>query len=279
MQTVKSGTKSKSTDTIGLKLKVPKPEVEKISPKNENKDVKSTKPALFLDNLSSPSDSESQNNTKGTASGFGSKTSATSNGSGGPNIKDLNYMLNRDPMKEFFHLTLQTIRMNSPHINSILNIDGDQFYGQLVELMIPFNKWGQWAEDQLNRMILSRMLKISMMNKIEKNKVPSITVSKVEEDVKNMDSKRKYFNNDCMIIYGLEVAKKIAKIAPATTRNSSGKKGFFNFGFRKKPKKVQEAEKPVIKSMFEEIMERPDLLPKTSTHRTSKHFTFPEDDK
>jgi hypothetical protein len=110
-------------------------------------------------------------------------------------------MLNRDPMKEFFHLTLQSIRMNSPHMNTILNIDGDKFYQRLLELMIPFNQWGKWVEDQLNRLILSRMLKISMMNKIEQNIVPDITVSKVEEDVEKMNSERKIILENMFIVF------------------------------------------------------------------------------
>lgn len=149
------------------------------------------KPSLFLDNLSSPSDGGSQKNASENKNALNTQTSATSNGSGGGkyNQKDLNYLLNRDPMKEFFHLTLQSIRMNSPHMNQILNVDCDLFYSKVLELQIPFNKWTQWLEDQLNRIILSRMMKMSMFNKISENKVPSISVTKVEEDVQKMDSK------------------------------------------------------------------------------------------
>ena len=60
-----------------------------------------------------------------------------------------------------------------------------------MDLQIPFNKWTGWLEDQLNRIILSRIMKMSMFSKISSNKVPNISVTKVEEDVKKMDSKSK----------------------------------------------------------------------------------------
>lgn len=44
----------------------------------------------------------------------------------------------------------------------------------------------------------------------------------------------------------------------------------------KKPKKDKEIEKPKKESIFEEIMEKPSVAPKTSRHRGSKHFTFLE---
>ena len=40
-------------------------------------------------------------------------------------FKDQNqmeYMLNRDPMQEFFTLTCQSIKLNSPHMNAIATI-------------------------------------------------------------------------------------------------------------------------------------------------------------
>jgi len=172
--------------------------VSKIDENPEVEDGKMrNKPALFLDNLSSPSDSGSQKNAYGGQNVLNSKTSATSNGSGDTNDKKgLNYLLNRDPLKEFFHLTLQSIRMNSPHMNQILNINCDLFYKKVNELQIPFNQWSKWLEDQLNRIILSRIMRMRMLSKIEqtpKEEMPKITINKVQEDVDKMDSKRKSF--------------------------------------------------------------------------------------
>lgn len=33
------------------------------------------------------------------------------------------YLMNRDPMQEFFTLTCQSIKLNSPHMNTICSID------------------------------------------------------------------------------------------------------------------------------------------------------------
>jgi hypothetical protein len=132
MQTIAVVTKSKCIDTSSLpneaneieKAKDKKFEALLVTPKAGDSSKKMIKkPALFLDNLSSPSDSGSNKNTFGNQNALNSKTSATSGDSGGDLKKNLNYLLNRDPMKEFFHLTLQSIRMNSPHMNQILNID------------------------------------------------------------------------------------------------------------------------------------------------------------
>lgn len=132
MQTVAVVTKSKGIDTSGLpeeakeieKIKDQKFEALLVTPRAGDASQKmAKKPALFLDNLSSPSDSGSNKNIYGSQNVLNSKTSATSDDSGSGLKKNLNYLLNRDPMKEFFHLTLQSIRMNSPHMNQILNID------------------------------------------------------------------------------------------------------------------------------------------------------------
>ena len=186
----------------------------------QSKTSKASKPALFLDNLSSPSDGGSQKHADGSHNILTDKDTAKSTSSG-YNKKDLNYMLNRDPMKEFFHLTLQSIRMNSPHMNQILNIDCDKFYKKATEDSVPFNHWGKWLEDQLNRIILSKILQMSLLNKMESNKLPNIKITKVIENIENMDKE--------------EVIKMINKKAPTTTRNTENKKGgMFQFGFMKK---------------------------------------------
>jgi len=36
---------------------------------------------------------------------------------------NIDYLLNRDPMQEFFSLTCQAIKLTSPHMNTICTID------------------------------------------------------------------------------------------------------------------------------------------------------------
>jgi len=41
---------------------------------------------------------------------------------------NLDYLINRDPMQEFFSLTCQSIKLNSPHMNTICTIDTQSLY-------------------------------------------------------------------------------------------------------------------------------------------------------
>ena len=43
---------------------------------------------------------------------------------------DQDYLKNRDPMKEFFQLTCQAIKLNSPHMNLIAQFNTDELYSR-----------------------------------------------------------------------------------------------------------------------------------------------------
>lgn len=66
-------------------------------------------------------------------------------------FSNLDYFLNRDPMQEFFSLTCQSIKLNSPHMNTICTIDTMQLYQRAVKMNIPFFKWQTWIEDFINK--------------------------------------------------------------------------------------------------------------------------------
>ena len=38
---------------------------------------------------------------------------------------NINYMRTRDPMKEFFALTCKSVKLNSPHIDLVTEVDED----------------------------------------------------------------------------------------------------------------------------------------------------------
>lgn len=274
MQTDNIKMKDKSIDTSFIEVEKKNSKVQENAESLSNDDKnqksikedvkpnKSSKPALFLDNLSSPSDGGSQKHAEGNHNVLTDRATTKSTSSG-YNKKDLNYMLNRDPLKEFFHLTLQSIRMNSPHMNQILNIDCDKFYKKAVDDSVPFNHWGKWLEDQLNRIILSKILQMSLQSKIEGNKLPSIKITKAIENIEKMNKE--------------DVIKMINKKAPATSRHTESKKGgMFQFGFMKKDKDKPKVEKKKHTSEFDEILEKPAVVPKTSRNVTAKHFTFDE---
>jgi len=62
-------------------------------------------------------------------------------------------------MKIFFKLTAQSVKLNSPYMDSICAYNVDQFYEQAISEGVPFFKWGGWIEDQLNRLILVGLYK------------------------------------------------------------------------------------------------------------------------
>ena len=73
------------------------------------------------------------------------------------NNKTIQYLSNRDPMKEFFVLTAQSVKLNSPYMNTILTLHINEMYDWVLRTNIPFNKWSQWIEDYLHRTILSKI--------------------------------------------------------------------------------------------------------------------------
>jgi hypothetical protein len=100
-----------------------------------------------------------------------SQTRSPNDGSGGGfSFKDqsqIDYMLNRDPMHEFFTLTCQSIKLNSPHMNAICTIDTNQLYRRAIKMNIPFFKWANWIEDHLNKELLRQALRKSRKNGVK----------------------------------------------------------------------------------------------------------------
>jgi len=95
----------------------------------------------------------------------------------------IDYLLNRDPMQEFFTLTCQSIKLNSPHMNTICTIDTMQLYKRAVKLNIPFFKWQGWIEDFLNKEFLRQALRKSRRNGIS-SKPTTKTFMKAEQVTK-----------------------------------------------------------------------------------------------
>ena len=92
----------------------------------------------------------------------------------------IDYLLNRDPMQEFFSLTCQSIKLNSAHMNTICTIDTDQLYRKAVKMNVPYYKWQTWIEDFLNKEFLRAALQKSKRNGISK-KPTTKTFMKAEE--------------------------------------------------------------------------------------------------
>jgi hypothetical protein len=67
------------------------------------------------------------------------------------------YLKKRDPMKEFFVLTAQSVKLNSPYMDAVLTLPIKEMYSQVVKSNTPFNRWAQWVEDYLHRTIMSKI--------------------------------------------------------------------------------------------------------------------------
>lgn len=67
--------------------------------------------------------------------------------------------MNRDPLKEFFTLTLQSVKLNSPHMNIICMINKDTLYEKALKEGVPFFKWYEWIENTINKEVLTKIIK------------------------------------------------------------------------------------------------------------------------
>lgn len=56
----------------------------------------------------------------------------------------------RDPIEEYFTLTTQAVKMNSPHMDRIGILPASFLYQKAKEEQIPFHRWHVWIESQLN---------------------------------------------------------------------------------------------------------------------------------
>ena len=62
---------------------------------------------------------------------------------------DENYMQKRDPIKEFFVLTCQSVKLSSPHLNLIAHINTDMLYKKALTDGIAYFKYWSWIESTI----------------------------------------------------------------------------------------------------------------------------------
>lgn len=65
----------------------------------------------------------------------------------------------KSPPEEYFALSVQAVKMNSPHMDNIINASATQLYEKAMRLGIPFHKWHQWIESQLNSIYVQTIYK------------------------------------------------------------------------------------------------------------------------
>ena len=110
-------------------------------------------------------------------------------------------------MQEFFTLTCQSIKLNSPHMNTICTIDTMQLYKRAQKLNIPFFKWQGWIEDFLNKEFLRQALKRSRRNGISSKpttktfmKAEQVTKQKILDQAKFFQQELEIHNKDKGIV-------------------------------------------------------------------------------
>ena len=69
-----------------------------------------------------------------------------------------NQKIRGDPLKEFFTLTLQSVKLNSPHMNIICMLNKDSLYDEALKEGIPFFQWNDWILKRINKEVMSKIL-------------------------------------------------------------------------------------------------------------------------
>jgi hypothetical protein len=65
----------------------------------------------------------------------------------------------RSPPEEYFALSVQAVKMNSPHMDNIINASSTELYAKALKMGIPFHKWHVWIESQLNSIYVQTIYK------------------------------------------------------------------------------------------------------------------------
>lgn len=65
------------------------------------------------------------------------------------------YQKNRDPIKEFFTLTCQSVKINSPHMNLISLINSEMLYMKALTEQVPYFKFAGWIESTVQKEVIS----------------------------------------------------------------------------------------------------------------------------
>ncbi len=67
------------------------------------------------------------------------------------------YQRKRDPMKEFFQLTAQCVKLRSPNMQAILTVDVSKMYDLVLKEGKPYWEWRDWIEQKLHKEVLSKL--------------------------------------------------------------------------------------------------------------------------
>ena len=66
----------------------------------------------------------------------------------------------KDPTEQYFILTTQAVKLNSPHMDAICVIPHSALFDKAKSENIPFHKWHLWIETQLNFEYIQSLYKV-----------------------------------------------------------------------------------------------------------------------
>ena len=103
------------------------------------------------------------------------------------------YQKNRDPIKEFFTLTCQSVKINSPHMNLIALINSELLYAKALAEQVPYFKFASWIESTVQKEVIAQLFKSKMSSKsaIPKDLITGSEEQRKKEKLKQRTAKQK----------------------------------------------------------------------------------------
>lgn len=80
---------------------------------------------------------------------FSTEDSAKEEGEVTPRKRPRRKVVRKDPIEEFFMLTLQAAKLNQPQRENTPRVDAEALYRRAIQESIPFNRWSEWLHQIL----------------------------------------------------------------------------------------------------------------------------------
>ena len=80
---------------------------------------------------------------------FSTEDSVKDDGETTPRRRPRRKVVRKDPIEEFFMLTLQAAKLNQPQRENVPKVDAEGLYRRAIQEGIPFNRWSEWLHQIL----------------------------------------------------------------------------------------------------------------------------------
>lgn len=75
----------------------------------------------------------------------------------------------KDPIEEYFILSTQSVKMNSPYMDTVCSISTQNLYKKVKMLDIPFHKWHEWITKELNAAYIQMLYQKDLKEQSKQN--------------------------------------------------------------------------------------------------------------